>query len=88
MTARHPAVVAEGTEDFGAGGTMYSAEYFVAGGTGAEDADNSGVGVGVCFGAAFLVHFVNFHPILFLHALLHCCKWDNAVPMCNSLQLV
>ena len=62
MTAGCSAVVAGGAEGFGAGGTGYSAEHFVAGGTGAEDADNFVVGVGVYFGATFLVGFVNFNP--------------------------
>ena len=64
MIAWYPAVVAGSTEGFGAGDTEYSAEHFVAGAAGAENAGNSGVGVGVCFGAAFLVGFVNFHPSL------------------------
>ena len=55
-----------GCPPVGAGGTGYSAtgaaEDFVAGGTGANDTGNSVVEVGVSFGAAFLVGFVNFHP--------------------------
>ena len=50
MTAGPPAVVAGGTEGFGAGGTGYSANHFLAGGTAAEDAGNSVVEVGVQFG--------------------------------------
>ena len=83
MTAGCFAVVAGGAEGFGAGGTGYSAGHLVAGGTRDEDADNSVVGVGVHFGAAFLVGFVNFHPspphVLYL---LHI--WGSVVPMCNS----
>ena len=86
MTPQLPAVVAGGAEGFGAGATEYSAEHFTAGGAGAGDKGNSVVGVGVCFGAAF--YFVDFHPSLPLCVLLHCCKWDNVVPICNSLQLV
>ena len=88
MTAGCPAVVAGDTEGLGAEGTGYSAEHFVVGGTGAEDTGNSVVGVGVCFGAAFSVCFVNFHHYPPLHVFLHFCKWVNAVPKCNSLQLV
>ena len=84
MTSQYPAVVAGGAEGFGAGGTGYSADHFVAEGAGAEDTGNCGIGVGVYFGAAFLVGFVNFHPSLPLHALLHCCKWGNVVTKCNS----
>ena len=62
MTAGCLAVVARGTEGFGAGGTGYSAEYFVAEYIGTENAGNSVIQVGVCFGAAFFVCFVNFHP--------------------------
>ena len=83
--------VAGSAEGFGAAGTGYSAtgaaEHSVAGHTGAEDAENSVIGVVVHFGAAFLVGFVNFHPSPphVLH-LIHI--WGSVVPMCNSLQLV
>ena len=86
MTAGCSAAVAGGAEGFEAGGTGYSAELFVAGGAGAEDAGSSVVGVGVHFGAAFSVCFVDFHPspphVLYL---LHI--WGSLFPMCNSLQL-
>ena len=64
MTAGCPEAVAGGAEGLGTGGAGYSADHFVTGGTGAEDAGNSVVGVGVCLGAAFFVCFVNFHPSL------------------------
>ena len=71
MTAGCPVVVAGGTEGFGTGDTGYSAEHFVAEGTGAEDTGNFVVGVDICFGAKFSVCFVNFHPspphVLYLH---------------------
>ena len=88
MTAGCPADVAGGAEGFGAGGTRYSAEHFAAGDTWAEDTGNSVVGVCVHFQDAFSVCFVNFHPSSPLHVLLRFCKWGNAVPMYNSLQLV
>ena len=64
MTLQYPAVVVGGAEGLGAGGTGYSAEHFVVEGAGARDTGNSGVGVGACFGAEFLVGFVTFHPSL------------------------
>ena len=88
MTAGCPAVVVGGAEGFGAGSTGYFAEHFAAGAAGADDAGNSVVGVGVCFGTAFLEGFVNFHPSPPLHVLLHYYKWGNVVPMCKSLHLV
>ena len=85
--AEHSA--ARSTEGFGAWGTGYSAtgaaEHSVAGGTGAEVTKNSVTGVGVHFGLAFLVVFVNFHLSPHVLHLLHI--WGSMVPMCNSLQL-
>ena len=83
--------VAGGAERFGAEGTGYSAtgaaEQSVAGGTGAEDTENSVYGVVVHFRATFFVGFVNIHPSPpHVFHLLHI--WGSVVPMCNSLQLV
>ena len=74
MNAGHSAVVAGGAECLGAGGTGYSAEHFVAWGTGAEDADNYVVGVGVHFGVAFLVGFVNSITVLLLFSIFFTYK--------------
>ena len=83
MSAGCSAVVAGGTEGCRAGGTGYFAEQFVAGGTGAEDADITAVGVGVHFEAVFLVGFVNFHPSA-PHVLYPLHIWGSVVPMYNS----
>ena len=84
MTSQYTADVAGGTEGFGAGGTGYSADHFVAECIGAGDTGYSGVEVSTCFGIAFSVGFVNFYPSLPLHALLHCFKWGSVVPKYNS----
>ena len=59
MTAQYPAVVAGGTEDFGTGGTGYSAEHFAAGNTGTGDKGNCGWGW-CMFGGSILGGFCKF----------------------------